>query len=451
MRIGSDDVRQPNAQGIEFTSPLDMGEEETMAVTPTGHAAPRVHAGQGDLATSSAFAEIEAEFIADIGDATIHDQPLALADTDRQPPHGLALADTERQPPHGRRSAIAMADTAPNPPREELDASEQGPPQTLIRRGFSRPDSYPDVSPDWARKPLPWARDDTGSSRMAPPWRRPGGVLIGAAAAVLAALIVALLLLGGGDDDETEDTPADSKLADQAKSLLVAGNADAAIQLLRSGDIAADSRAQLILGHALMTAKQVAQGLLAYRTAVELDRALGRDQVLNLRLHDVFDGGDKDELGEALAVIRAALSEGSDNSADHPLVELLVAVGSTSEIPRSRQRARAAASDLGHGDRIDWLASYVLDLRQGRRCEERRKAVTRLRELGDVRAARPLRRAARDQDKHKRARGKNRCLRNAALSAATALGSKRPSQAWGRTIASPVGGPVMPPVKAASR
>jgi len=78
---------------------------------------------------------------------------------------------------------------------------------------------------------------------------------------------------------------------------------------------------------------------------------------------------------------------------DGAAADQLIDLASSSKVPRRRHKAVAVADEIGLGDRIDRLGSYVLDLRQGESCRRRKAAVAKLRALGDKKAIPALRQA----------------------------------------------------------
>ena len=71
---------------------------------------------------------------------------------------------------------------------------------------------------------------------------------------------------------------------------------------------------------------------------------------------------------------------------DSDAEEQLVSLASSEEILFRRQHAVTVAEDVGLGDQIDRLGSYLLDLEQGETCFNRKDAVAKLRALGDKKA-----------------------------------------------------------------
>ena len=83
-----------------------------------------------------------------------------------------------------------------------------------------------------------------------------------------------------------------------------------------------------------------------------------------------------------------------------------------------RAAALPVVDKLGLGDRVDWFRVYVLDLEQGKTCDERKPAVAKLRALGDARAIDVLKKAIERKDKRKAVNG---CLVDDASSAVVYL------------------------------
>ena len=96
--------------------------------------------------------------------------------------------------------------------------------------------------------------------------------------------------------------------------------------------------------------------------------------------------------------------------------------------PYLRQRAVEIVTQLGAANRIDWLAKFELDLRQGQSCKERGEAVARLRQLDDARAI-PILRKSRDERSGFFGRGfRNWCIRQKIIEAIKHLMTKHPDK-----------------------
>src|SRR5439155_3047098 len=68
-------------------------------------------------------------------------------------------------------------------------------------------------------------------------------------------------------------------------------------------------------------------------------------------------------------------------------------LAASSKDPSRRAAAAKLVARLGLDARVDWLASYSLDLEQGELCPDRKEAVAKLRALGDARAIDALEKA----------------------------------------------------------
>jgi hypothetical protein len=85
-------------------------------------------------------------------------------------------------------------------------------------------------------------------------------------------------------------------------------------------------------------------------------------------------------------------------------------------VPRRRHKAVAVADEVGLGDRVDRLGSYLLDLQQGESCQHRKEAVANLRALGNKNAI-PALRKARKRIRSEGGFAKKKLNTNACLSA----------------------------------
>jgi hypothetical protein len=121
----------------------------------------------------------------------------------------------------------------------------------------------------------------------------------------------------------------------------------------------------------------------------------------------------------ATAAARFLIQTLDDEGARARVVEL----ASRHRSPAHRAAMRELAASLGLSDRVDFLASYRLDLEQGATCADRQRAVARLRALRDPSALAALRKA--------QTRKVNACLRDDAADAIRYLESltaaERPS------------------------
>ncbi len=172
-----------------------------------------------------------------------------------------------------------------------------------------------------------------------------------------------------------------------------------------------ESRAQIALGHSEASAMRSMVALSAYERAVSLEPRLARDSRMRTNVELMLERKDSRVVDAALDFLGTLAATGDGAAADQ-----LVDLASSSKVPRRRHKAAAVADEVGLGDRVDRLGSYVLDLRQGETCQRRKAAVAKLRSLGNKKAIPALREA------RKRIRGEGgfktkRLNTNACLSA----------------------------------
>lgn len=175
---------------------------------------------------------------------------------------------------------------------------------------------------------------------------------------------------GGGDSDE----PEMSALAAQADAV----KADPAkvIELLRdkSGAIANDTDALLLLGHAYAQTNNPEAAMAAYQRALKLEE-------------------DKAKADPGLRANLVTWAESETNT-------------------KVRHAAFALAKEYEFDNKIDLYKAYVADLRHSPGCNNRRKAIPKLLKLGDKRAINELYEAKRRRGTRGRFKGKrlNWCL-----------------------------------------
>ncbi|HET6611419.1 MAG TPA: serine/threonine-protein kinase [Kofleriaceae bacterium] len=176
----------------------------------------------------------------------------------------------------------------------------------------------------------------------------------------------------------------------RAKASLAQRQPQKAVAILREtlGDkLTDDAEAQIVLGHAQMFLRRRQEGLAAYGRAAHLDLSRARasqhlrrdvESLLTLR---------RDPIRIAALDLLAELD-------DDAARQKVIAAALDRKNPM-RHRARDLAAAHGYLARIDQLASYALDLRYEKTCEERATAVVHLRNLDDPRAIPILERARR--------------------------------------------------------
>jgi serine/threonine protein kinase/tetratricopeptide (TPR) repeat protein len=259
---------------------------------------------------------------------------------------------------------------------------------------------------------LPGQRATTGIGWLAPTRERIRVIatkhrrrlpLIAAVAGLAVLLIVGMIVLGG-DDDAAPSAPA-SEIADNAAGKLEQGDPAAAIKALEAAkdEIADDPQAQLQLGHAHAAKRNNVAALAAYERALALDAALAGDAAMRANLAAIAN--DKDGVA-AVGALTISIQQGKDEGARAKLAEM----ASTHADMKTRNAAAARATELGLGERVDWMASYTLDLVQGDTCKIRKEAVAKLRALGDPRAVPALEKAKIKKSKPRSKVNQNACL-----------------------------------------
>ena len=173
-----------------------------------------------------------------------------------------------------------------------------------------------------------------------------------------------------------------------------------------------ESRAQLAYGHARAKEQSSIHALIAYEKAVSLDPKLAKDRLMRTNVELMLERKSPRVVDAALEFLGTLVSKAGDGAAAYQLIDL----ASSSKVSRRRHKAASVANQVGLGDRIDLLGSYVLDLRQGETCQHRKAAVADLRALGDKRAI-PALREARKRIRSQGGGAKKRINTNACLSA----------------------------------
>ena len=172
--------------------------------------------------------------------------------------------------------------------------------------------------------------------------------------------------------------------AEAAAALLSQGRPNEATAYLNEHkkEVREEPYAQMVLGHAHASAQRNILALKAYETAIELEPKLAKDELMRINLAMMLDKRAPGVVDAALKFMGVLAVEIGDRHAEDELVRL----ASADETPFRRRQARAVVEDIGLGDKIDRLTSYTLDLRQGETCAERKRAVAKLRALGDKKA-----------------------------------------------------------------
>ena len=172
--------------------------------------------------------------------------------------------------------------------------------------------------------------------------------------------------------------------AEAAAEMLEQGRPkDAAAYLIEhKKEVREEPYAQMVLGHAHANAQRSILALVAYEKAIVLEPKLAKDELMRTNLELMLDKKAPGVVDAAIDLMGTLVREVGDGDAE----DRLVSMASSDQVVRRRQRAVAVADEVGSGDRIDRLGSYLLDLEQGETCPARKDAVAKLRALGDKKA-----------------------------------------------------------------
>ncbi len=249
-------------------------------------------------------------------------------------------------------------------------------------------------------------------------WRRKKWPLLafGAAAAVVVATMLVLLSNRTRTLAEIEQSEP-SEVAIEAGAKINQGDTDEAIEMLtKEPSSDTDPSAQASLGHAYASEAKYEKAVAAFAKALLLDENAIRDaeMITDLRLMVDDDGPIYFE------ALRLLVEYAKDDEAIARMAKL-----ASHKRQSLRSQAFALAELTGHTDEINRVRSALFDLVQLETCEDRRKAVVKLRALGDPRAVGALETARIRRGKRGKKRvNLNRCLSAAARDAAKFLRSK---------------------------
>jgi tRNA A-37 threonylcarbamoyl transferase component Bud32 len=218
-----------------------------------------------------------------------------------------------------------------------------------------------------------WAQRSAGSKRA----------IVGGAVAMIAALVAAVTL-GGPSKPAKPDAeiaaalkPAEDALA---RGDLAAARAVLLQQLSAHPDVA---RVHYLLGTLEFVDRHPDDGLDAYRKTIQLDAGYATDAAILRNVQATLD--DRKLGSKALHLLADTIGK--------PASQTLALIASHDKRAELRHDALSACERLGCLPQVDRLSSYLLDLQQEKRCEDRRPVVVKLKELGDKRALDALRKA----------------------------------------------------------
>lgn len=223
------------------------------------------------------------------------------------------------------------------------------------------------------------------TARKAAPWTL--------GALVLCLMVLPWICVGGGAAPSATPPPP-RPVAPELKIPLkniedaIASSRLAEARLLVMQQISAhpkNGRLRFLLGNLEFAEKNADAGLAAYGEALRLDPGLRGDAALLLHVQRLL--ADRKRARDALDMLIAQVGK--------PASAILAEIATDDRRQEFRVSARAACQSLGCADQVDYVKSYALDLTQGRTCDERREAVSKLVETNDARAIEPLKKARR--------------------------------------------------------
>jgi hypothetical protein len=144
-----------------------------------------------------------------------------------------------------------------------------------------------------------------------------------------------------------------------------------------------EGRVRFLLGNLEFAEKNPEAGLQAYEEALRIDPGLRGDAALLVNIRSELN--DKKVGYTALEMLVKQVGK--------PASDILADLATDDRRPEFRRYAREGCEAIGCTKKVDLVASYILDLAQGRTCEEKREAVRKLGESGDQRAIEPLKKA----------------------------------------------------------
>jgi hypothetical protein len=249
-------------------------------------------------------------------------------------------------------------------------------------------------------------------------WLIYGGI---AAAAIIAGVVIAVVTAHRGNQQPEQvtdvidpDSPAGRALAEYKH-----GNFDAAMTILQASkdQLDKDGDMQLVLGHVHAAKFERGPSIAAYAKALNLRPDLAAEPELRNNLK--IAAGDKDPQ------IVAAAFDLWMRTGDPEAQRLLLLAAVSDAMPR-RHAVREVIERAKLTEKVDWLTAYVLDLQDEANCLDRKKAVAKLRALGDPRAVSALEEALFRPAKTAAKVNINKCLVDDAKAAIAALKQRKP-------------------------
>jgi len=185
--------------------------------------------------------------------------------------------------------------------------------------------------------------------------------ILAAALAVIGLVGIVAFAFGGGEADISDEAP------------------------LPQGE----AHALLVRGHDLAGERRSVEALSSYERAISLDGELAANRRMRNNVELMLAKRAPRVVDAAVDFLGKLVAETHDWAAADQIVDL----ASSSKSQQKRHKAMSVADEVGLGDQVDRLGSYLIDLRRGRTCLARKDAVASLRALGDKKAISALRKA----------------------------------------------------------
>ena len=250
--------------------------------------------------------------------------------------------------------------------------------------------------------------------------------IVAAALMVIGLIVILSFAFGSKEPDSTPEgallplaSASYGPETETAAEMLAQGRPEEAASYLMSHGKAVreDPYAQMVLGHAQTSAQRNLHALIAYEKAISLEPKLAKDKLMRTNIELMLDKKAPNVVDAAIGFLGKLVLEADNWAAADQLVDM----ASSSKSPSRRHKAMSVANEVGLGERVDWLGSFLLDLRRGETCLVRKEAVANLRALGDRKAIPALRKARKrirtEGALVKKKVNTNACLRTAATEA----------------------------------
>lgn len=137
-------------------------------------------------------------------------------------------------------------------------------------------------------------------------------------------------------------------------------------------------------GHAELKQGRRLDALAAYERAIAMSAEVASDDQLRANVASILNTRDTIAAVIALEILATRL--------EPPALDAIIGQASNGKVGEVRRRSFAIAERDGFDDKIDRAESWSMDLEQATTCDDRKRAIAKLRSLGDRRAVAALKR-----------------------------------------------------------